>query len=125
MLVGYSQGGMDVQNIAAKATQYGLSNIQQIVTFGSAVGKYPTDIPSIHLMTNGDLAPWMMTVASPLWALTPVGDNSLVYSSDDWDPINAHWTYGEFAAKLDLDGGVAAHLADFKGAYVQEWSNPK
>ena len=52
MLVGYSQGGMDAQNIA----QSGRLNVQQIVTFGSPV-RSDLDVPALHLQATGDGVP--------------------------------------------------------------------
>lgn len=58
MLVGYSQGGMDAQNIAH---QKNLFNVKQVVTFGSPV-RNDIDIPSIHMQASTDLVPNIATI---------------------------------------------------------------
>jgi uncharacterized protein YukE len=52
MLVGYSQGGIDAQNIAKS----GKFDVTQIVTFGSPA-RFDLDVPAVHLRANGDLIP--------------------------------------------------------------------
>jgi uncharacterized protein YukE len=58
MLVGFSQGGMDAQNIA-KNTDL---NVKQIVTFGSP-SRSDLDVPAVHLRAEGDVVPISTTVA--------------------------------------------------------------
>jgi pimeloyl-ACP methyl ester carboxylesterase len=53
MLVGYSQGGTDAQNIAM---QYNDFKVTQVVTFGSPV-RQDLDVPAVHLQANGDHIP--------------------------------------------------------------------
>jgi len=55
LLVGYSQGGMDAQNIAANG--YFKGQIKGIVTFGSPMTQYDTTYPVVHLQDAGDLVP--------------------------------------------------------------------
>lgn len=50
MLVGYSQGGIDAQNIA----ESGRLNVKQIVTFGSPI-RNDINIPAIHLQDSADV----------------------------------------------------------------------
>lgn len=52
MLVGYSQGGIDAQNIAA-ADYF---NVSQVVTFGSPV-RNDLNIPAVHLQYSEDIVP--------------------------------------------------------------------
>ena len=52
MLVGFSQGGMDAQNIA-KLHEF---NVTQIVTYGSPT-RADLDIPAVHLRASGDQIP--------------------------------------------------------------------
>ncbi|MGE2716263.1 WXG100 family type VII secretion target [Mycolicibacterium litorale] len=52
MLVGYSQGGIDAQNIAAS----GRLNVSQIVTFGSPV-RNDLDVSAVHLQDAFDPVP--------------------------------------------------------------------
>ncbi|WP_102144551.1 WXG100 family type VII secretion target [Mycobacterium hubeiense] len=49
MLVGYSQGGADAQNIAALDRL----NVTQVVTFGAPV-RNDLDVPAVHLQAKGD-----------------------------------------------------------------------
>lgn len=59
MLVGYSQGGMDAQNIAKD----GKLNVTQIVTFGSP-SRDDLDVPAVHLRAQDDPIPGTTSVAS-------------------------------------------------------------
>ena len=54
MLVGYSQGGMDAQNIAMQKDNG--FNITQVVTFGSPA-RADLDVPAVHLQAHGDPIP--------------------------------------------------------------------
>jgi len=77
MLVGYSQGGMDAQNIAAS----GRLNVQQVVTFGSPV-RGDLDVPAIHLQADGDGIPGSAAgMPGPYFeSATAIEDNSSVFS---------------------------------------------
>lgn len=59
MLVGYSQGGMDAQNIAKD----GKLNVTQIVTFGSP-SRFDLDVPAVHLRAQDDPIPGTTSEAS-------------------------------------------------------------
>ena len=59
MLVGYSQGGMDAQNIAAQKGN-GFKVIQ-LVTFGSPV-RPDLNVPAVHLQANGDGIPYSASI---------------------------------------------------------------
>ncbi|MEW5808611.1 MAG: hypothetical protein AB1925_04080 [Actinomycetota bacterium] len=61
MLVGYSQGGMDAQNIAMQ--QDNGFKVTQIVTFGSPA-RADLDVPAVHLQAKGDHIP-TTTLGSP------------------------------------------------------------
>ncbi|MCB9409562.1 Ig-like domain-containing protein [Mycolicibacterium sp.] len=66
LLVGYSQGGMDAQNIAADAAKYGLQGqIKAVVTFGSPLVRYDK-YPTVHLEDVADVIP---TIAVPAWGI--------------------------------------------------------
>ncbi|MGE2732340.1 Ig-like domain-containing protein [Mycolicibacterium vaccae] len=57
LLVGFSQGGMDAQNIAARAATYGLKDqIKAVITYGSPLVR--TDhYPTVHLQDPADPIP--------------------------------------------------------------------
>ena len=56
MLVGYSQGGMDAQNIAASH----MYNVQNLVTYGSPLTQADqTGITTVHLRADGDNVPYI------------------------------------------------------------------
>lgn len=86
MLVGYSQGGMDAQNIAASGELK--AQVKEIVTFGSPV-RNDLNIPAIHLQESRDPIP---NVAAPgaSW-------------STDGDPQNTNVQV--FRGKSDLKSG--------------------
>ncbi|MGV0715838.1 WXG100 family type VII secretion target [Mycolicibacterium sp. XJ662] len=59
MLVGYSQGGIDAQNIAARD----YFNVEQIVTYGSPI-RNDLNVDAIHLQYSEDLVPHL-SLANP------------------------------------------------------------
>lgn len=59
LIFGYSQGGMDAQNLAAHAAEKGL-NVAMVLTFGSPVIQDPPDDPYawiFHIQANKDPVP--------------------------------------------------------------------
>jgi len=74
MLVGYSQGGIDAQNIAASGI---LGNITQIVTFGSPV-RNGLDVPAIHFQYPQDIVPSAAAVRPDLWSGSPTAGSANV-----------------------------------------------
>ena len=74
MLVGYSQGGIDAQNIAASGA---LGNITQIVTFGSPV-RNGLDTPAVHFQYPQDIVPSAAAVRPDLWSGSPASGNENV-----------------------------------------------
>lgn len=80
LLVGFSQGGMDVQNIAANAEKYGLQDqIKAVVTFGAPLvqlDRYPT----VHLEENADIVPTASFLTPYNWlaaVVNSVGNQNL------------------------------------------------
>lgn len=63
MLVGYSQGGIDAQNIAASHAL----NVQQIVTYGSPV-RNDLNVSAVHLQYGQDIVPSSSAVRPDLWS---------------------------------------------------------
>lgn len=78
MLVGYSQGGIDAQNIAAS----GALNVQQIVTYGSPV-RNDLNVSAVHLQYGQDIVPSSSAVRPDLWSdsAKSANDNVEVFSS--------------------------------------------
>lgn len=133
MLVGYSQGGMDAQNIAAS----GRLNVQQVVTFGSPV-RSDLDVPAIHLQADGDGVPGSAAgVPGPYFdsAIAAAHDSSIFHGESDVRPngynasgIHANG-YGDLSQEWDneartLEGGRAAESAEglksFQGDVVDQ-----
>lgn len=73
MLVGYSQGGIDAQNIAA-ADYF---NVTQLVTFGSPV-RNDVNIPAVHLQYSEDIVPHLSAVNPGLYSAAGHSDNDQV-----------------------------------------------
>ncbi|WP_179476123.1 virginiamycin B lyase family protein [Mycolicibacterium vinylchloridicum] len=89
LLVGYSQGGMDVQNIAANAAAYGLRDqIKAVVTFGSPLVQLD-EYPTVHLEDYADPIPKInLTPRNWIAGLVNSIVNKNVYvaaSSNDFD----------------------------------------
>lgn len=131
MLVGYSQGGLDAQNIAAS----GKFDVQQIVTFGSPV-RNDLNIPAVHLQYGQDIVTSASAVNPGMWsnAAQDSNDNVEVFSAKP-NPftvfgIGEHVAgYGELseqwddAVSTDADtraAGSAAGLKSFQGDVVDQ-----
>ncbi|OJZ64179.1 hypothetical protein BRW64_18950 [Mycolicibacterium diernhoferi] len=133
MLVGYSQGGMDAQNIA----QSGRLNVTQVVTFGSPV-RSDLEVPAVHLRAAGDGVP-----GSAAGVVGPYFDSELAAKKDPsifrgespshrpngFNGIDVHSNgYGELAKSFDreADNGIGrqkaavAGLARFQGNVLSE-----
>lgn len=108
MLVGYSQGGMDAQNIAAQ-NDNGFT-VTQLVTYGSPV-RPDLDVPAVHLQANGDGIP---TSASVLpWS--PYLTNSTGGNSE------AHIYHGKPTA-----GGISAQIhMNAYGGLAEKWDDAR
>jgi uncharacterized protein YukE len=136
MLVGYSQGGMDAQNIAASHRL----NVQQVVTFGSPV-RQDLDVPAIHLQANGDGVPGSAAgLPGPYFWSAIASDNDPEvfrgtaenYSPSNHLPLDIHsGAYGTLSSEFDkeagssgIGGGRAATAADgltkFHGTVVDQ-----
>lgn len=78
MLVGYSQGGIDAQNIAASKAL----NVQQIVTYGSPV-RNDLNVSAVHLQYFQDVVPSSSAVRPDLWSdsARDANNNVEVFSS--------------------------------------------
>ncbi|WP_396910878.1 hypothetical protein [Mycolicibacterium sp.] len=119
MLVGYSQGGIDAQNIAAS----GKLNVQQVVTFGSPV-RNELNVSAVHLQDSYDPVPGSGLFNPQLYSAQAQDGNGNVevYSarSNVESPfgLDEHGSgYGDLAQKWDaeartLDGGRAAESAE-------------
>lgn len=123
MLVGYSQGGMDAQNIAAQKDNG--FNVTQIVTFGSPV-RPDLDFPAVHIQANGDGIPTSASIMpwSP-YLTNSVGDNpdAKIYhgqSNVGGMGINIHGnSYSYLAEKWDdAKYGAASGISNFQGTVV-------
>jgi len=71
MLVGFSQGGMDAQNIAASGA---LDNVTNVATYGSPITQSDSDnYDSVHLRAKGDGVPgWSTTSSDHVFEATAV-----------------------------------------------------
>jgi uncharacterized protein YukE len=119
MIVGYSQGGIDAQNIASS----NLLNVQQIVTYGSPV-RNDLNTPSIHLQYSQDLVPYSAAMNPGLYnsAASAGNSNVEVFQANPLPTspfgLGEHMGgYGELAGKWDDEvsagqGGRAASSAD-------------
>ncbi|WP_158019484.1 hypothetical protein [Mycolicibacter sinensis] len=73
MLVGYSQGGMDAQNIAAR----NIFNVKQVVTFGSPMHN-GLQVPTVNMIAKGD--PWVAGAIALSTADSVAGNYTNPYS---------------------------------------------
>lgn len=145
MLVGYSQGGMDAQNIAKS----GRLNVQQVVTYGSPV-RTDLDVPATHLRAGGDPVPHstsavkgvsfivaLAATRNPQFALQvaqstgPYGDsavnveaglgkNNEYFKGDSGvnslNPLDHHEKgYENVSQQYDASGGQPANASKFEG----------
>ncbi|BCI50925.1 hypothetical protein NIIDNTM18_02030 [Mycolicibacterium litorale] len=133
MLVGYSQGGIDAQNIAASKEL----NVTQIVTYGSPV-RQDLDVPAIHLIDDRDPVPGlgMFAPGSPYGHSAPDGSNNVEVFSGRSNAPHSFWGntshevgYGDLSEKWDNEastssGGRAAASAEnlerFHGSVVDQ-----
>lgn len=74
MLVGYSQGGMDAQNIAKS----GQLNVKQIVTFGSP-SRDDLGVPALHLRETHDVVPGSTSIAFRVGLLSALVANRVPF----------------------------------------------
>jgi uncharacterized protein YukE len=108
MLVGYSQGGMDAQNIAAQIDNG--FQVTQLVTYGSPV-RPDLDVPAVHLQANGDGVP----NSASIFPWSPFLTNSTGTNAE------AHIYHG----KPDV-GGISAniHMSAY-GGLAGKWDEAK
>ncbi|MGV0853323.1 Ig-like domain-containing protein [Mycolicibacterium phlei] len=139
LLVGFSQGGMDAQNIAANAARYGLQDqIKAVVTYGSPlvqVDRYPT----VHLQDHADVVPKVNLFTPTTWiaGIVNFGVNKNVYLASSTNTFNTavltNWstwgvhgvrsTYEDIGLRFDVDtsshwDGVHDALDGFLGGRV-------
>jgi hypothetical protein len=114
VLVGYSQGGMDAQNIAAAATDLGY-NVTTLVTYGSPIVQSRGDdgvayyVDTVHIADTDDPIPGL-----PVLVVT-TGDASSTFSGSggvpsdsselNWYGFNVHTnraTYTSLGAQFEL-----------------------
>lgn len=130
MLVGYSQGGMDAQNIA-KSHEL---NVKQIVTFGSPT-RPDLDVPAVHLRASGDPIPYSTTGAA-VASLLPggpdpyassaleTGSNNEYYSANSnvnsLNPLDHHAS-GYDNVSNEYDAAVGKHTAGEKGSHMSSF----
>lgn len=130
LLVGYSQGGMDAQNIAANAARYGLQDqIKAVVTYGSPlvqIDRYPT----VHFEDRADLVPKVNLFTPTNWIAGVVNSvvNRNVYlasSPNDfdigiltdfstWGVHGVRSTYEDVGLHFDVD--TSSHWAGLRSA---------
>jgi hypothetical protein len=123
MLVGYSQGGMDAQNIAMQHDNG--FQVTQVVTYGSPVREDLT-VPAIHLQADGDGVPESASIIpwSPyLLNSTGVNPEAHIYhgqSDVTGTSLAIHMqAYGELSQKWDqAQFGQAGDLTKFQGDAV-------
>jgi YVTN family beta-propeller protein/VCBS repeat-containing protein len=139
LLVGYSQGGMDAQNIAANAAAYGLQDqIKAVITYGSPlvqIDKYPT----VHLEDFADTVPKFNLLTPTNWIAGIVNsainknvygasslndfDTSVLTNFSTWGVHGVRSTYEDVGLKYDVDtsshwDGVRNAMASFLNGRV-------
>jgi hypothetical protein len=119
MLVGYSQGGIDAQNIAASHE----FTVKQIVTFGSPV-RNDLNIPAIHLQYSQDIVPYLAAVNPQLYssAASAGNGNVEVFQANPLPTspfgLGEHMGgYGELAGKWDDE---ADHIEEGRAALAAQ-----
>lgn len=89
MLVGFSQGGMDAQNIAAKANFK--EQITTVVTYASPIVQKPGSYDYVHIWDHGDPAPHLTLLLYPseydsvrehVFEAASANDSALVYNAN-------------------------------------------
>lgn len=124
MLVGFSQGGMDAQNIAATASFR--NQVTTMVTFASPIVRPPRDykdVHYVHIWDHGDFVPHL-TFPNHLFDYNDAHANVFErYSSNDnslayiLNPLGLHGdnsTYEQMSVLFDKDSGYRNVKADMK-----------
>lgn len=133
MLVGYSQGGLDAQNIAEKLDNL---NVTTVVTFGTAIlYAPPSRYRIIHLGAYGD--PVNVDSKSPQKEDNIAAGNTYSIKTSNYGAYSSQWwfnpiwnlqmhgdisTYTEVASKFDRAGSYGAiksNIAKFSGAVTK------
>jgi len=119
LLVGYSQGGLDAQNIAANAAQYGLQGqIKGVVTYGSPLVQ-PDKYPTVHLEDRADTVPKVNLFTPTNWIagiINTVVNKNVFYASspndfdtgiltnfNTWGVHGVRSTYEDVGLYFDVD----------------------
>ncbi|ORV92652.1 hypothetical protein AWC12_02340 [Mycolicibacterium iranicum] len=130
LMFGFSQGGMDAQNLVAK-TDF---NIKMVVTFGSPIVQYPPDPNDtwmLHLQAQKDsivydwskpnLLPEAVKAGIVYRTPTRTGDNDWA----QWNPIGVVHsdpaTYREVAQKLDSEYLSDSNMDYWEGQYIRSY----
>lgn len=133
MLVGFSQGGMDAQNIAAEATFR--DQVTTVVTFASPIVQPPGEHDVVHLWDAGDLIPRLPLPrpTAQVFQSASSNDSALVYNmippfTRALGPViyvvqrlalhGQRSTYQQVSHAFDSAPGFAAVKADI-GAYLR------
>lgn len=131
MLVGYSQGGIDAQNIAAA----GNLNVTQIVTYGSPV-RNDLNIPATHLQYSQDIVPSASAIRPDLWSNSARSgnDNVEVFSekaslftvfglgehTGGYDGLSEKWDSAASSGADTRASDSAKNLTKFQGDVVDQ-----
>ncbi|WP_131813870.1 WXG100 family type VII secretion target [Mycolicibacter kumamotonensis] len=121
MLAGWSQGGMDAQNIAA-ATNL---NIKQIVTFGSPV-RSGLNVPSINLLASGDPIMKYETQlgTNPIYSTTSENPNAHIFTGDP-QGVSPHESFANISKQFEESGSEAlAGVGRFDGVATDQIDLP-
>ena len=110
MLVGYSQGGMDAQNIAMS----GRLNVTQVVTFGSPV-RSDLDVSAVHIHAKGDSVPGSAAGSPGPYSDSAIAaeNNSAIFHGESenhrpqlFNGTNVHSNaYGDLSKSFDTEAG--------------------
>ncbi len=108
MLVGFSQGGMDAQNIAASGLL--VANIKAVVTFGSPIVQFAPGLMKtydiVHLEDNGDPIPDLdLLYNAPQRASNELVGNVFKFSSPNNKKKEASdklWLHGQVSTYVDV-----------------------
>lgn len=125
MAVGFSQGGMEVQNLAATKPY----NVTTVVSFASPISQLPNEgeYHTVHIQANGDIVP-----AIPGLGNDPLNPDQKIFAADAPTgglPLEFHGnptTYEIVGAKFDqsTDGkftAVKENIAKFHGKVIETY----
>lgn len=141
MLVGFSQGGMDAQNIAKK----GLFNVTTVVTYGSPVlYNAPTNYRIVFLEAEGDPVPgisrWTFPGIDRKSEVASNSQNIFTKRPSTYDRYQSQWwnlnrgmdmhgdraTYADIARQFDRSGShsqIKEYIQKYAGLVTQSWDD--